>query len=150
MILRPSKSKTILLAFGSLLFVVAGIWILEDDNWGHWFVIAFFGVCFLVAVVQLFPGSSELKLTKEGFTITSLFKSHFTPWKDVQYFKEGYVGRTKMVMFDYVDDHNKFPLGKSISKYLSKSHSALPDTYGLKTSNLVKIMNDWKNKKYGA
>ena len=82
--------------------------------------------------------------------MTSLFRSHFTKWEDVKYFKEGYIGPKKAVMFDYVNNHNKFTIGKGIAKQLADSHAALPDTYGLKTSELLRIMNEWKNKKYGA
>lgn len=140
----------ILLAAVSMLFTYGGILIIEDNSLKGWFITLFFGLCFLVALIQLIPNSSQIKLTKEGFTMTSLFRSHFTKWEDVKYFKEGYIGSKKTVMFDYVDSHDKFTLGKGIAKYLSDSHGALPDTYGIKTPELIRILNEWKNRKYGA
>lgn len=147
---RPKKQKIILLAFVSVILTHGGIVIIEDNSLKGWLIAIFFGLCFLGALIQLIPNSSQLKLTKEGFIMTSLFRSHFTKWEDVKYFKEGYIGPKKVVMFDYVDNHKEFTIGKGIAKQLADSHGALPDTYGLKTTELLRIMNEWKNKKYGA
>jgi hypothetical protein len=100
----------------------------------------------LTAVIQLIPGSSQLRLSNEGFVITNLFRSHFTKWEDIKYFKEGYLGRKKAVMFDYVDSFNKYSIGRNIAKNISNFHAALPDTYGLKVHELTRLMNEWKNK----
>lgn len=150
-ILRPRKSKMILLAFVSLLFVAVGVWTIEKDSWKIWSGIVFFSICFLVAFMQLLPGSSKLTLTRDGFAITSLFKSHFTKWEDVKSFEEGNIGPNKSVMFDYIDGHEKHTTGKGIAKHLSRFHGGLPDTYGLTTSELARLLNDWKDRKqYGT
>ena len=81
--------------------------------------------------------------------MTSLFQKNLTRWADIKSFKTGYLGRNKTVMFDYNASHKKQVTGKLISKGLSGSHGALPTTYGLKATELVKIMNEWKDK-YGA
>lgn len=118
---------------------------LDEEPVMGWFIISFFGLGVLVFAIQLIPGSAELKLTERGFTITNLFKSHFTKWSDVESFREGYLGPNKAVLFDYADTHAKHQVGKLIAKELSGNHGALPSKYGFKTSELVKIMNDWKN-----
>src|SRR6188768_1501782 len=118
LILRPKKQKMILLAAVSLLFTYGGTLIIEDNSLKGWFITLFFGLCFLVALIQLISNSSQLKLTKEGFIMTTLFRSHFTKWEDVKYFKEGRLGPKKMVMFDYADRHDKFTAGKSIARHL--------------------------------
>jgi len=150
LILRPKKSKIILLAFVSFMFTIGGIFIIKDEDVKGWLISIFFGLCFTVAIIQLIPGSPQLKLTTEGFIMTSLFRSHFIKWEDIKHFKEGYTGTKRSVVFDYVDSHNKFSIGKNIAKQLSDSHGALPDTYGLKTSELVRLMNKWKDNKYDA
>ena len=146
---RPRNPKTVLLGLVSLVFVVSGIFMTQDEPVMGSFVTSFFGICLLIFVVQLIPGSTELKLTKEGFEMTSLFRKSTTNWSDVELFKIGYLGRNKTIMFDYVDGHKKHTTGKLIAKGLSGSHGALPTTYGLKATELLEIMNEWKNK-YGA
>lgn len=148
-ILRPKNIKTILLAVISLAFTIAGVFMTKDENLTGWLAALFFGLCFIVFLIQLIPGSTQLKLTQQGFIMTSLFRSHFTKWSDVKSFKIGYLGMNKTVMFDYADTYKKQEIGKSIAKALSDSHGAIPSTYGLKATELLYIMNDWKNK-YGA
>jgi hypothetical protein len=144
LILRPKKQKMILLAIVSMLFTYGGTLIIEDNSLKGWSITLFFALCLLIALIQLIPNSSQLKLTREGFIMTTLLRSHFTKWEDVKYFKEGRLGPKKMVMFDYTDKHDKFTAGKSIARHLSGSEGALPDTYGLKTHELISILNEWK------
>jgi len=146
---RPKNPKIILFGLISLLFTVGGTFMIEDEPIKGWLVTAFFGLCLFVFVIQLIPGSTELKLTNEGFEMTSLFRRRLTKWQDVKKFKIGYLGQNKTIMFDFVDEHKKHQSGKLIAKHLSGSEGALPTTYGLKASELLEIMNEWKNK-YGA
>ena len=148
-ILRPKATKTILLGIVCLAFTVGGIMMWEDESLKGWLIASFFGLGLIVFIIQLIPRSTQLTLTKEGFIMTSLFRSHLTKWSDVKVFKIDYLGRNKAVMFDYVDKHTKHKIGKIISKSLSDSHGALPSNYGLKVTDLLNLMNDWKNK-YGA
>lgn len=107
LILRPKPFKTIMFAVTSLLFVAGGIFILKEEVLKGRLITLFFGVCFLIFVIQLIPGSTQLSLTKEGFTTTSLFRSHFTDWSDIEQFEVGYVGKSKFVKFDYKANHKK-------------------------------------------
>ena len=147
-ILRPKATKTILLVIVCLTFTVAGIMMTEKESLKGWLIASFFGLGLIVFIIQLFPGSTQLTLTEEGFIITGLFRSHLTKWSDVKAFKINYLGRNRAVMFDYVDNHTKHKIGKIISKSLSDSHGALPGNYGLKVTELLNLMNDWKIK-YG-
>lgn len=145
-IYRPKNPKTILLGLVCLAFVITGVFMTKDQPVMGWFVTSFFGICMIVFLIQLIPGSTELTLTKEGFEMTSLFRKSVTRWTDIESFRMGYLGRTKTVMFDYVDGHKKYHTGKFIAKELSGSHGALPTTYGFKATELLKILNEWKNK----
>ncbi len=122
---------------------------IQEEPLKGWLITSFFGLCLLVFIVQLIPGSTELKLTEEGFEMTSLFRKSTTKWTNVKSFRVGYLGQNKTVKFDYVDGHNKYAKGKRIAKQLSGNHGALPTTYGLKANELLRILNEWKNK-YGA
>lgn len=144
MVLRPKKSKILLLLLASLAFTVIGFFMIRGGNTMGWFVALFFGLCLLVFIIQLFPGASQLKLTEEGFIMTSLFKSHFTKWSDVKAFEADYLGPNKTVVFDFIDSHTGQTAGKDLAKSLSGSHGALPSAYGLKAVELAKIMKEWK------
>ena len=133
----------------SLAFTIGGLLMTKDEGLMGWLIASFFGLCLIVFLIQLIPGSTQLLLTKDGFTMTSLFRSHFTKWADVKSFELGYLGRNKAVMFDYVDSHKKHSIGKSIAKELSGNHGALPDTYGMEVTELLILMNESK-KKYDA
>ena len=145
LIFKTKKTKTILFTIGSLLFTIGTLYI-EDDN--KFMSIAgplFFGLCTLVFIIQLIPGASQLKITSDGFEITNLFKKDFISWNDIKEFKTGYISSNEMVLMDYADNHKKMMTGKKISRFLSGSHGALPDTYGMKAAELCRIMNEWKN-----
>lgn len=143
---RPKSSKTILLGLTSLLFTVGGILIIQDEPIKGWLITGFFGLCQLVFIIQVIPGSTELKLTNKGFEMTSLFRKSLTRWSDVKSFKIGYLGQNKTIMFDYIDGHDQHQTGKLIAKNLSGSQGALPSTYGLNANELLEIMNEWKQK----
>ena len=148
-IYRPKNPKTILLGLVSGTLMVGGTFVIPEEPLKGWLITSFFGLCLLVFIVQLIPGSTELKLTEEGFEMTGLFRKSVTKWTDVKSFKVGYLGQNKTIKFDFVDDHKKHETGKLIAKHLSGNHGALPTTYGLKATELLKILNEWKNK-YGA
>ncbi len=148
-IYRPKNPKTILLGLVSGALMVGGTFIIPEEPIKGWLITSFFGLCLLVFIVQLIPGSTELKLTEEGFEMTSLFRKSVTKWTDVKSFKVGYVAQNKTIKFDFVDDHKEHMTGKIIAKQLSGNHGALPTTYGLEASELLKILNEWKNK-YGV
>jgi hypothetical protein len=144
-ILKPKRLKTIGLLLICILFVIAGIFLIEKNSFRAWLGIIFFSLCMVLFVIQLIPNSSHLKLTKNGFEIRSLFKSNYTKWSDVEVFKTGYVGQNKMVMFDFSKEHKKHNIGKKIAKFLASNEGSLPNTYGMKATDLAELMNKWKS-----
>jgi len=145
LILRPKPLKTIILALVCLAFTTGGILISLEEEWKGWLIASFFGLGLLVFIVQLIPGSSQLTLTKEGFIVTSLFRSYFTEWSDIEPFEVGYVGKSKFVKFDYKANHKKHKTGKGIAKFLTGNHGALPSNYGMSLEDLSGLMNTWKS-----
>ena len=141
-----NKVKLILLGIISLLSILGGLNLIQNEPIKGWLITLFFCFCFLVFIIQLIPGSTELKLTREGFEITTLFHKSLTKWDDIKTFKIGYLGLNKTVMFDYVEEHNKHEIGKLVAKKISGGQGALPSTYGLKATELLEIMTEWKNK----
>jgi len=146
LILRPAIYGNVLSIVAGSIFVYAGIYMMATNPFLGWVTTIFFGFCLLVALLQLLPGSSQLKLTREGFEMTSLFRTHFTRWEDIQGFKTGFVWPRRMVVFNYVDSHRKFRFGKRLAKGLSGNEAALPESYGMKPAALAQLMNDWKDR----
>ena len=144
-ILRPNPLKTIGLLIVSVLFVTCGFYLIDKNPFLAWMIITFSCLGVIVFSIQLIPNSSHLKLTREGFEVKNLFKSDFTKWSDIEKFRVGYAGRTRMVMYDYSKEFKKYKVGKKIAKSLSGSEGALPNTYGMKAKNLVQLMNHWKS-----
>ncbi|MEQ6123281.1 STM3941 family protein [Pseudotenacibaculum sp. MALMAid0570] len=141
--LSPSIFKYLLLLVICSSFVYLGFFRIEIEPNIAWGTIIFFGLGVIVAILKLIPGSSYLKLTKEGFEIRSLYRSHFTKWNDVENFRVNSIrtwySYNKMVMFDYHKNHTKYTFGKRLSK-------ALPETYGMSAQKLSELMNEWKSK----
>ncbi len=142
---RPKNIKSMLMALGCLILAYGGILIIEEECVKGWVITSFFSLCFIVLSVQIIPGSTQLKLNNDGFIMTSLFRSHFTAWSDIKTFRIGKLGPNKTVMFDYVKNHNKHKSGKSLAKKLSGSHGALPNTYGMKADELLRILKQWQS-----
>ncbi len=67
--LYPKRSTQILLCLVSGIFVALGIFMVVKGEPFGYLCAAFFFLLFLVAIVQLFPGSSYLEIGSEGFTI---------------------------------------------------------------------------------
>lgn len=49
-----------------------------------------------------------------------------------------------MFMFNFEVNYSKHTIERNIAKHLTEHHRALPDTYGMKASELVELMNNWK------
>ena len=139
-ILHPGKLKTIfhlLICLGfSVPIAVIGP---GPGERGMWLVAAIFGLGAIVFIVQLIPGVSYLKLSPEGFTWRSLFRTWpTTAWKDVSEFRVG----DKMVIYDADGPSN--PTLRKINTALVGATHGLPETYGLKAQELAEIMNIWR------
>jgi hypothetical protein len=101
----------------------------------------FFGFGTVVAVINLLPGRSYLRLTDEGFEVSSLSRKYFLHWTDVQHFGVAYVGLNKMVVFNFASPYVKEKMGRSISRQIAGWEGGLHDTFGMKAENLAALMN---------
>lgn len=150
-VLYPSRLKNILLFLGSTSFVIIGLFILKKEPVIGWIGIVFFGLCLIVSIIELIPGSSHLKLTRDGFEMRHLFRSYHTPWVDVKGFRVGYITtrymRKKMVMFDLSENCTKYKTGRKLVRLLrGRVEACLADTYGMSAEKLAALMNEWKSR----
>ncbi len=91
LILYPSRQKMLLLLAGSLVFVVAGVFLfLNASNLVNEgldvFTIVFFGLCALVLIFMLVKSYPLLQMNDEGFRQWSLWgKNYLISWEEIAF-----------------------------------------------------------------
>jgi hypothetical protein len=142
--LRASRLKWSMMLLGSLLFVAVGIWLLSSTpSTGIGIMsIAFFGLCALVALINLHPACSYLVLTDEGFTYVNLFRRQFIAWDQV----ERFVQWGDFVGLNLKKEFAKNARLRKVNHELLGVQSALPDTYGKSVKELTSLMEGLREK----
>jgi hypothetical protein len=145
--LYPKRSSAVWLFLGCTAFVAIGIWMGMTESKIGFLVAAFFSLGLPVAVVQLLPGSTYLRVDHSGFTFCNLFRRTTVPWAVVDEFfvvtlKQTGMKVHEMVGFNFVESYDKAKLGRRIASVIGKCEGALPDTYGKKADDLASFMND--------
>lgn len=143
-VLRPRIFKPLVLCLVSAAFFVGGLWMVKYNAPNGWFVTIFFGIVLLVSLLRLLPGANSLTLTQSGFTIKSLFRSHFIAWEAVQSFQLGKLAGEDTVHFNFKPQHQRHRNAKQLSRWLTGSEASLPDTYGLTAEDLLAILEAWR------
>ena len=144
-VLRPNSVKTILAAVGSFLAAVIGAFVVSAGESMGWPISIFFGLLAIVFGITALPNSTYLRITSDGFTVCNLFKSHSYRWSDVGPFVVGSVGLNSMVVFNFSESYQSAPKLRKIAAGLSGFEGALPDSYGLPLSELVQLLNEYRN-----
>jgi hypothetical protein len=138
--LRTSRTRALLLLAGSLTFVGCGLWFSVDHPVIGYGNVVFFGLCALVALALLLPGSSFITLNREGFLFASLFRKHEVRWQDVVEFRTIRVGLNTMVGWNYAGAANAHATLRSVNQALSGVDAALPDIYGMRADDLATLL----------
>ena len=146
LVLRPRMRKTVILCLASGLFFTGGVWMVQDGEPKGWFVAIFFGAALLISLLLLVPGANSLTLTASGFIVKSLFRSHFVAWEDIRSFQPGVLAGHETVFFNFNAQHRQHRNAKQLSRWLSGSEAALPDTYGLTAEALLETLEAWRMK----
>lgn len=132
----PGKIKNMFLMLISLGFVILGISLLDKNIWIAVLNIFFFGLCFIVYIINFIPNSTYLKLNETGIEMKTLFKTTFIPWRSIKSFGTKNIVVMKMVTFDL--DENV------IDEKLKSKTGAFPDTYGMSAKKFAELMNEYK------
>ena len=147
-VLRPSALKTILYLAICLGFTAIGILgIRTDGPVIGWLCLVFFGSGTVIFILQLLPGASYLRLSPDGFTYRSLFRTWPTiPWRDVSEFRTAYVSRgVSLVVYD--SNATSKPTLRKINRALVGATDGISSaTYGLKPEELAEVMNAWRSR----
>lgn len=144
--LKTSPWRHLGLLVISLVFVAIGILMVRDGEGIGWFVLGFFGLCALAFAVQMLPGASRLRLDRDGFTVTSLFRSSTVRWSEVSRFFVAQVGGRAMVCWDYAGAVPRSTASRRLSRTLAGVEAGLPDTYGLNAEALAELLEDWRQR----
>ena len=145
--LRPSRAKRVWLFVGSLLFVLGGIWMIREGQRTGYFVTGVFSICLAVAVILFIPGAAWLRLTADGFTFCSLFRTQTVRWVQVREFSIIRVN-IPMVAWNFTDDCPPPGRARRFAKWLWGYEAALPDAYGIKPLELLEVMETLRQR-YG-
>ena len=135
-----------MLFLGSSAFVAIGVFIFDSTSIIDWVGIAFFSLGMIVSLILFFPNTSYLKLNEEGFEEKIFFRSHFTRWTEAENFRQGRVGGSKMILFNYTEHHTKWKHAKRLAKFLAGNEGAIRSTYNISTEDLLALMQEYKLK----
>ena len=152
-LLLPSKKKWALVFMGSLVFVLGGFWMITRGEIVGYFCTAFFSLGLVIPILQCFPSCSSLRLTAEGFELCSMFRKEKVKWSEIRGFsivsQHRYIFYpikiriNQMVAFNFFK--KKEGMGALMSRKLARVDGALPDTYGMKASELEILMSKYLN-----
>jgi len=141
-----SRRRIMWLAVASGAFVIGGIWELANNQpFSGWLTIIFFGFCFGVALLNLLPKASYLRLSTNGFVMCSSFRRRFYSWQSVGEFSVRKIGRQEMIVFNSEQDsHSKLA---GTNRLFTGGTSAIPFTsYDVPSTVLARQLNEWRER----
>lgn len=125
----------------------------------EWIVIILFSGLFLLITlcslwVILFPKSFSLTLNQQGFTVKQLYRVSHYLWKEVSDFDMRSTPRYGFFKVYFDDGHQSsqdklmrvFSRNTGTLKFSVGKNHFLPDTYGMKASQLAALMNHWRER----
>jgi hypothetical protein len=146
-ILSASRTKWLAILLICAAYVAMGLLILPKQPSVAW-AIAFFGLCGLSAFVTLLPGSTYLRLTREGYEQRALFRTWKQSWQQIERF-QAYRKPTswrRYVGIIYDPSYKGRRRARRLNRSLAGVDDALPNTYGLSADELANLMNEWLNR----
>jgi hypothetical protein len=148
--LLPSRKKWLGILLLCVVFVAIAVWMIltgdSSDQLDAWGALAFFGVGAVICVVALLPGAGGLKLDRETFKFTNLYRTQSMRWQDTSGFITAKIppARKEFVVFDDVNAKKRMLAKFNVG--LIGRNSGLPDTYGLSATDLANLMAQWRDR----
>jgi hypothetical protein len=156
----PRKGKWMLVLALSAAFVSGAFLVVNHptspwDRYWAYASIVFFGLGGCVALAQLIPGASYLRLTADGLTIRALWRTRFYRWSDIERFgvaefttvHRGVPNRHRMVGFDFSASYtgrDRAKLVKGFNRKLTGFEASLSDNYGWDCAELAAHLNRFR------
>ncbi|WP_374711656.1 hypothetical protein [Symbiobacterium terraclitae] len=140
--LRPNPMKWIFVMVLMAAMAAGGLWLWHEEPLPASVAVVFGLLGALAAAVQMLPNASYLRLTPEGFTFCSLFRSHTVAWSDVTefYVLEHRGNGHKLVGWHYAPHYAHQLTLRIVNDNLIGVEAALPDTYGMDAYALADLM----------
>lgn len=148
-VLHPSRGKWLLVFAIGALFAAGGAFMIRGGDPTGWFVLIFFALVAVTAVAMLLPQASALRLDREGFEVTNLFRRHRTRWSDAANFSVSRIPPAGQSLVIYDDLTQSAKTLAKINVELTGRNAALPDSYGLSTVELATLMAGWRERALG-
>jgi len=102
-----------------------------------------FGSGTLFGIAVILPGSCSLRLDREGFICTRLYRARRYRWSDVNDLAV-WTGRgVRAVVFEVAKP--RLTVLEKINEAVAGCNGFLPDTYGLTPERLVQLLIGWRN-----
>jgi hypothetical protein len=151
LVFRPSPRRWLAVFAGCLTFVLLALFVPMPAH-VTWLTLIFFGGGGFLCLVQLTPGSAELRLTPDGFTTRQFFRERRIPWRDVDRFVVLSIttglSTTRMVGFNYLPASDLRKRRHAVSRNMTGFDDSLRDTYGQDVEDLAELMERWR-REYG-
>lgn len=128
-------------------FVALGIWLGITQGAIWYLAAAFFAIGIPIAMIQLLPSSSYLRISSDELTFCNMFRETKMPWNILDSFetivlKQNESTIRKMVGIHFTSDYAKSPTMRKLNNAISGVDGALPDTYGMKAEELTALLNE--------
>lgn len=140
---RASIRTPVMLLIISVLFTIAGIWMIIDGARSGWLVTIFFGLCTIVAVLQLVPIGSSLSVDGDTLTMVHLFRRTTFRRQDFEAFFPIFIGPNRTVGFDYAAGYTRYTRLRAINTAISGGEGAFPHSFGYDPDALADALNRW-------
>lgn len=141
-IIALSKTKILLLAAGSLLFVLMGFWLLQmtneqiqaqarfnDPTIIHVVAaisIAFSATCAIFAVIKLFDKRPGLVFSEQGiFDNASAVSAGLIPWSDITGFSILEIKQQKALIVKVINPEKYVEVGNPVRRFLNRANYQL-------------------------
>ena len=107
LVFHPKKSSAVWLLLVCGIFVAGGMWMAQEEGWIGYLCAGFFALGIPIAIVQLIPGSTYLRITEDGLSFANMFRVTTIPWTVIDRFfvvalKQTGMTVRKMVAFNFV------------------------------------------------
>jgi hypothetical protein len=149
-VLGASKRKAALLFVGSSAFVAIGVFLVVTGESMGWLPLGFFGLCLIVSIVLLVPGSTSLAMDGNGIHMKHMFRLTHIRWSEVDCFYVGFVrtgvSSTKMIGIKYSDSYQGQQAGRRVASALSGMEGAIPNQYQVSAEELCELLNAAKRR----
>lgn len=153
-VLTRDKSKAVTMMLGSAAFVFIGALSAAKGEEMGWWVVGFFGLCFLASLYMLMPSSGQLRIDKNGIEMKTPFRPMKLGWGDVNGFYVAHMktglATTKLIGIAYSESYRKKRVGRQFASALTGMEGGLPNYSNRPVEEVCALLNESKRRWGGA